>query len=240
MAAELDEELQERPDLLEDIALIRDQTERCRAILRDMGRAGRDDALMQFVAYETLISEAAEPHLDRGKDVIFRINGVPAAEEMQVGPQIPRKPEILHGARNLVQNAVDFAQTRVWIDVSWTDTRLSLEIGDDGPGFSEDLRGRIGDPFLRGRSSSAQQTARPGYEGMGLGLFIAKTLLERSRGTIKFENGHKGRTRKNPAEDPAQAMPPGAIVKVTWPRSALEAPRDRVRGPLGRNRLNRP
>lgn len=240
VAAELDEELQERPDLLEDVALIREQTERCRTILRDMGRAGRDDALMQFVAYEALIAEAAEPHLDRGKEVILRINGEPAADVLSVGPQIQRKPEILHGARNLVQNAVDFAAERVWIDVSWDEKTLGLAIGDDGPGFSEDLRGRIGDPFLRGRAASSADSGRPGYEGMGLGLFIAKTLLERAGADLTFENGRRRKGGANASRDIRTASPPGAVVNVTWPRAALEAPLDQVRGPLGRNRLNRP
>ena len=241
VAAELDEELQDRPDLLEDVSLIREQTERCRTILRDMGRAGRDDALMQFCAFETLVSDAAEPHTDRGKEVIMRIMGEPAELFTELGPLVVRKPEILHGVRNLVQNAVDFSVENTWIDVDWDDECLHLSIGDDGPGFADDLRDRIGDPFLRSRGTTrGGRVTRPGYEGMGLGLFIAKTLLERSGATLAFKNGIGRRKARLRRLDPDTMDPPGAIVRVSWARPEIEAPRDQVRGPLGRNRLNEP
>lgn len=241
VAAELAEELQERPDLLDDVALIRSQTERCRTILRDMGRAGRDDALMQFLAFEAMIVEAAEPHMERGSEVTIRIGGEAAEDVSELGPLVIRKPEILHGVRNLVQNAVDFSDENIWIDIDWDDATLRLTIGDDGPGFSDELRERIGDPFLRRRGATQSgEVTRPGYEGMGLGLFIAKTLLERSGAVLDFDNGGGRRRARASETDPIKLSPPGAIVRVNWPRSALEAPIDQVRGPLGRNQLNHP
>ena len=98
---------------------------------------------------------------------------------------------------------------------------MVLRIVDDGPGFPADLIGRIGDPFVRRRAMPAGDRAqRPGYEGMGLGLFIAKTLLERSGATLSFANGYDPNRPRV-----AQAEKCGAVVEVTWPRRAIEATR---------------
>ncbi len=126
-------------------------------------------------------------------------------------PVITRKPEIIHGLRNLIQNAVDFASHRVWIETSWTETSLSVRIMDDGAGFPPHIIGRIGDPFMRERPRTHLAEARPEYEGMGLGLFIAKTLLERSGATLRFANGS------------TEASGKGAVVEVIWPRDGVES-----------------
>lgn len=241
VTAELDEELQDRPDILEDIALIRSQADRCRDILRDMGRSGRDDALLKFAPITAVVAEAAEPHMDRGKLVVTRVDGVPEAGPSENEPEVERHPEILHGIRNLVQNAVDFAASTVWIDVTWDDTSVNVTIGDDGAGFPSDLLARIGDPFIRRRPRSAPNSARPGYEGMGLGLFIAKTLLERSGARLAFVNGESQQVTDESSDLPVEfRRASGAVVEVTWKRAQLEAPKEATRQPLGRNRLNLP
>ena len=214
-STELLGDLEDRPDLAEDAALIRDQADRCRDILRDMGRSGKDDLHMQRAPLTAVVKEAAEPHLDRGKAVIFSDNPMVVGQGRT--PTIPRRPEIIHGLRNLVQNAVDFADTTVWIETEWSPDTISVRIIDDGPGFPPQDLGRIGDPFLRRRSSSAADPARPAYEGMGLGLFIAKTFLERGGGRLRFANGSdSGWLRGLP---PAGS---GAVVEVVWPRALLD------------------
>ncbi|MEM6938680.1 MAG: ActS/PrrB/RegB family redox-sensitive histidine kinase [Pseudomonadota bacterium] len=207
-SGELLSELADRPELAEDAALIRDQADRCRDILRDMGRAGKDDLHMRHAPIEAIIEEAAEPHQDRGKDVILLQTG--EGTERRHQPVISRKPEIIHGLRNLIQNAVDFASRRVWVETTWTDTSLVVRIMDDGAGFPPYILGRIGDPFMRERPRAQNAISRPEYEGMGLGLFIAKTLLERSGATLHFANGTEKTKRK------------GAIVEVIWSRLDLE------------------
>jgi len=223
-STELLGDLEDWPDLAEDAALIRDQADRCRDILRDMGRSGKDDLHMQRAPLTAVVKEAAEPHLDRGKSVIFSDN--PMVVGQGRSPTIPRKPEILHGLRNLVQNAVDFAETTVWIETEWSQDTISVRIIDDGPGFPPQDLGRIGDPFLRRRSSAIADPARPEYEGMGLGLFIAKTFLERGGGRLRFANGSdSGWLRGLP---PAGS---GAVVEVVWPRALLDlGPDDAVTG----------
>lgn len=202
-SAELAEELEDRPELREDALLIRAQADRCRDILRSMGRAGKDDLHLRRAPLTALVEEAAEPHVGRGKDIRFDHGG---ATDPMTQPTVLRRPEIIHGLRNLVQNAVDFARETVAIETRWTEDRITLRIMDDGRGFPPDMIGRIGEPFIR-RRATAPDPRRPGYEGMGLGLFIAKTLLERSGADLTFANG---------------AETVGALVEVSWPRAVLE------------------
>ena len=95
------------------------------------------------------LREAAEPHLNRGKRVAFAF--APLQDGVEAQPSILRRPEIIHGLRNLVQNAVDFARSSVWVEGEWTSRRIIVRITDDGDGFPAGLIGRIGDPFVRAR-----------------------------------------------------------------------------------------
>ncbi len=228
VSTELMEELQEQPELLEDAELIRSQANRCRDILQSMGRAGKDDLHLRSAPIETVIREAAEPHLDRGKDVKFNIMPQDGADITQ--PNIERRPEIIHGLRNLIQNAVDFSRTQVIVDMMWSNDTISVQISDDGRGFPQSVIGRIGDPYVRRRRLSEDGARRPGYEGMGLGLFIAKTLLERSGATLEFSNSR----RHGHASWTGQATG-GAIVQVSWPRNRLQSQDQTESTPLGQN-----
>ena len=234
VSTELQEELGDQEDLAADAALIREQADRCRDILASMGRSGKEDLHIRFAPLSAVVEEAAEPHLNRGKRVILRVRGSADLTEPDGQPEISRRSEIIHGLRNLVQNAVDFAKSTVWIDMDWTDTRLILRIGDDGNGYPPDLIGRIGDPYVRRRFNGRRdEELRPAYEGMGLGLFIAKTLLERTGAHLTFANG-VGRTA--PSVELPLAQPTGAIVEVVWPLEDVIVSRETVRGALGENR----
>ncbi len=223
-SAELMEELDDRPELQEDAALIREQADRCRDIMQSMGRAGKEDLHIRKAPLSTVIEEAAEPHMDRGKHIMF--------EHFDVvhGPEITRRPEIIHGLRNLVQNAVDFAASTVWVESEWNDQTISVRIMDDGRGYPPHLIGRIGDPFVRKRKSERDRKQRPGYEGMGLGLFIAKTLLERTGAELNFANGSGDFSRE--AGQPSRS---GAIVEVVWAREKIDAKSIKNKTPLGNN-----
>lgn len=214
VSSELVSELDD-PDLIGDAELIRDQADRCRDILRSMGRAGKDDKHMQTAPLDTVVREAAEPHAHRGKILHYHVAPAWGGDSEQ--PVIRRKPEIIHGLRNLVQNAVDFAIGHVWIDAQWTEDSIIIRITDDGLGFPPQVIGRLGDPFLRRRKSTEETAKRPEYEGMGLGLFIAKTLLERSGGALTFANGSD--PYKVGDADPGSRR--GAIIEVTWPTEQI-------------------
>ncbi len=212
-SSELADELADRPDLRSDAELIRDQADRCRDILRSMGRSGKGDLQMLAAPIQAVVEEAAEPHSHRRARILLQGPAGPGAQ-----PLIRRRPEIIHGLRNLVQNAVDFAASTVWIDLDWSAQHIRVTITDDGPGFPPTLIGRIGDPFMRRPLRGGPDGARPHYEGMGLGLFIAKTLLERTGANLTFGNGG----------DPfltAEELPQrrGARIVVDWPRERIEA-----------------
>lgn len=192
IAAELADELQDRPDLREDAIALRHAADRCAQILRSMGRAGKDDLHMRAAPLQAVLEDAAAPHAARGPVVEI------AADDLV----IRRDPAIIHALRNLIQNAVDFAASRVVIDTDLTASSLTVTVRDDGPGFPSALLSRIGMPYLSRRT----EAQRGSYEGMGLGLFIAKTLLERSGARLSFANGG-----------------PGAIVSVRWPLERIEA-----------------
>lgn len=227
-SAELAEELSDDPDLYSDAILIREQADRCRDILKSMGRAGKEDLHLKQAPLSAVIEEAADPHAARGKTLLFEHSALPGSGASQ--PEILRKPEVVHGLRNLVQNGVDFARSQVWIESRWDDTTISVRIMDDGRGYPAHLLGRIGDPLMR-RRGTGTDPRRPEYDGMGLGLFIAKTLLERSGADLSFANGAE--TFHN---DEILASRSGAFVEVTWPRRTLESMEGRKWMGLGENR----
>jgi len=228
ISSELLDDLDDRPEQREDVEMIRDQADRCRDIMRSMGRAGKDDLHMHTAPLEAVIEEAAEPHIERGKEIIF------TAEPIRDGsarmPVIYRRPEMIHGLRNLIQNAVDFADRRVWVVAQWSLKDITIRIMDDGPGYPSNLLGRIGDPFVGKRRTQLTQKARPEYEGMGLGLFIAKTLLERSGARLSFANG------SDPfLTDAGRSEQRGAVVEVQWPVSAIGVSAEAQLAALGEN-----
>ncbi|SHJ04441.1 sensor histidine kinase RegB [Wenxinia saemankumensis] len=215
VSTELQRELAGRPDLAEDAALIAQQCDRCRDILRSMGRAGKEDRHTRRAPLETVVRDAAQPHLDRGRNVDFG-HGSTTGDQ----PEIWRRPEIIHGLRNLVQNAVDFAAASVDVETGWDERTLWVRIEDDGPGFPPSVLARIGDPFVRSRRTPDPREGRDGYEGMGLGLFIAKALLERTGADLSFTN----------------ACPEGgAIARVAWRRADIEAGPEARSAALGEN-----
>jgi len=242
-SAELARELADKPEAYEDLELIRKQANRCREILADMSRGGRDDAHIKLAPISAVVDEAAEPHAMLGKEIIVRVGGQLVEDTRGEQPMVRRDPEIVHGLRNFIQNAVGFAESKVWVDIDYDDETLKIAIGDDGPGFPGELIDRLGDPYVttRGRGVRRAQTegARRdgGYQGMGLGLFIAKTLLQRTGAKISFSNGIQrrkmSRARVRPQLGPDQ--PTGAIVEITWPLSRLAASKLESRKPLGIN-----
>lgn len=236
VAGELARELRDRPDLAEDLALIRSEVERCGAIMADLGKGGRDDNQVKIAPISAVLCEAIEPHRNRGKHVILRIDGAPSDLSGDDQPHVQRSPELIHGLRNLVQNAVDFAATTVWVDVDAIGPRLRIAVGDDGPGFAAEILPRLGEPYVSTRARGQPTKGDEEYQGLGLGLFIARTLLERTGAEISFANGSDGR-RRDAGEivPPDLARPPGAIIELIWPPDTLAMPSRVARAALGPN-----
>lgn len=202
ISSELAQDMRDHPDWLEDLQILAQEVDRCRDILHSMGRAGKDDLHLRRAPVSAVIDEAAEPHAARGKTIETVLSGTDSAQ-----PVILRRPEVIHGLRNLIQNAVDFAKTRVVVTIDWDDTSLRVMVQDDGPGFPPQTLASIGEPFLGRRYDPARAKLRPEYNGMGLGLFIAKTLLERSGARLDFANAPDG----------------GAQITLIWPLARIIA-----------------
>jgi two-component system sensor histidine kinase RegB len=150
----------------------------------------------------TLIEEIVAPHRDFGVAIKVRI-AVAGVRE----PVGARNPAILYGVGNILENAVDFARTAVEVNAWWNTETVEIVISDDGPGFAPDIIKRIGEPYLSRRRSA--DDAQNGHRGLGLGVFIARTLLERTGAKVSFSN------RIFPDH--------GAVVQIAWPRRRFEA-----------------
>jgi two-component system sensor histidine kinase RegB len=242
VAGELARELGDHPELAEDIALIRREAERCGEIMADLGRGGRDDSQIRNAPLSAIVEEAARPHRSRGKRILIRVDGAMADQPHGDEPMAARSPELIHGLRNVIQNAVDFAASTVWIDIEFNVGELRIAVGDDGPGFSPDILPRLGEPYVstrpRGEHRETGREPESEYEGMGLGLFIARTLLERTGAQVTFANGSDARHRRSADLEtpPELTHPPGAIIEMIWPESILLTPKEVARRPLGRNK----
>ena len=194
--------LPEDSDYREDVALIADQADRCRIILRKLGEAREaSDMVHAQMPLSAMVEEAAAPH--KGLGVQVRVTYEPGDCGESKVPTIRRSPEILHALGAFIENAVSFAETEVRVVATWTDEQYAVLIRDDGPGFAAEVMPKLGEPYVSERTE-----ANIGGGDMGLGFFIAKTLIERSGGRIATRN------RIAPSH--------GAIVQVIWPRSALE------------------
>lgn len=191
------------PNLRDDFALLAQEAARCREILGKLTSLNAQDegSVMNIQSIDTLIEEVIEPQREFGVKLEVTKQGTISS------PTLARNPGILYGLGNLVENAIDFAKSRVRIDASWTKDVVIIRIEDDGPGFSPAILDRLGDPYLRGRPVD-RRTKNDADSGLGLGLFIAKTLLERSGATVETTNVNPPQT--------------GAVVRVIWPRAAVE------------------
>ena len=186
-------------EMADDIALLREQVERCRGILGKLASLQDDDGSpLDQLGLRLLIEEAAGPQRPFGVPFEIVMNGD------RPEPVCRRNPGMIYGLGNIVDNAVDFARSTVTITAEWNQHHVTLTIADDGPGFPPDVLLRAGDPYLT-HGTSENRTGG----GLGLGLFIAKTLLERGGAVMEFSNL------------PAPAS--GACVRMSWLREVFEA-----------------
>ncbi|MEO7220976.1 MAG: ActS/PrrB/RegB family redox-sensitive histidine kinase, partial [Devosia sp.] len=188
--------------LADDVDLIIAQSARCRAILAKLRSLRSGEVGDPFAALPVgeLLEEVAKPLEGLGKSIFIEVPETPDE------PVFRRSAGLLYGLGNLIENATHFAMNRVEIDANWDRNSVTVTIADDGPGFPDDLVARLGEPYLTTRArNTAPEGDAPG--GLGLGIFIAKTLLERNGARLAFANGRDG----------------GARVTITWPRSAVEA-----------------
>jgi two-component system sensor histidine kinase RegB len=210
VARELSAELPEDSPLREDAELLLQESARCKDILAQLARKpeGNDGGPYNTLPLAALAEAAAAPFAQEATQVRVTTERAPADETPE--PTVPRHPEILHGIGTLVQNATRFAASTVTVKCVWSQRQAAIHIQDDGPGFSPDVLPFLGEPYIS--SSDREPEGRDAGEHMGLGVFIARTLLARTGASVQFGNRPEG----------------GADVTVTWPRDALE--RARVSG----------
>ncbi len=200
VAREMEKALGDDPKYRDDVTLLRSQSERCREILKRLtSLSSEGEAHLARLPLTSLVEEVIAPHRDFG----IQIKLLPG-ERVGAEPVGRRNAGVIYGLGNLVENAVDFARTAVTVRWSWNDDSVTFAIIDDGPGFPPEILDRIGEPYM----STRQDAGRGG--GLGLGMFIAKTLLERSGATVEFRNS------SGPGE--------GAVVHVGWPREIFLNP----------------
>ncbi len=218
VARELERELPKDSPHGDDFRLLRAEAERCRGILTRLAQP--EEAVLgraERLPLGALLDDIAAPH--REVDVTITVDVPPGP-----APKVWRAPEILHGLGNLIENAADFARREVILRARWNDAKLSVDVIDDGPGFAAHIIERIGEPYVTSRprrrpqgdyATPAEQDQKP--EGMGLGFFIAKTLIEQTGGTLDASNRPEG----------------GAMVTASWPRGAIDGdspPQREIRG----------
>jgi two-component system sensor histidine kinase RegB len=193
-----------------DLKTLREQAQRCRDILAKITQLSSTGAPFDRMPLSTLIEETVAPHRDFGVAIKVRI-AVTGTRE----PVGTRNPAVLYGVGNILENAVDFARATVEVNAWWNTETVEIVISDDGPGIAPDLLKRIGEPYLSRRRSADEaqggnQAGNQGeHSGLGLGVFIARTLLERTGAKVSFTN------RVFPDH--------GAVVQIAWPRRRFEA-----------------
>ena len=193
VSRELANELGTEGPLAEDAHLLVAEARRCREILAQLGRRpdGDDSASYSVLPLGALVQEAVEAYRSGGKRVAVHLLG----DEPQ--PMVRRSIEIRHGLGNLVDNALRHAERQVDLELDWDPDRVRLALRDDGEGFDPLILDKLGEPYV---------TTRPTGEGLGLGVFIAKTLLEQTGAEVAFSNLTEG----------------GAEVAVEWPRAVID------------------
>jgi two-component system, sensor histidine kinase RegB len=201
ISRELEKAISDNGPLADDLKTLREQAQRCRDILAKITQLSATGAPFDRMPLSTLIEEAVAPHRDFGIAIKVRIAVAGASEPVGM-----RNPAILYGVGNILENAVDFARDIVEVNAWWNADTVEIVISDDGPGIAPDMLKRIGEPYLSRRRSADEASGE--HSGLGLGIFIARTLLERTGAKVSFSN------RTFPDH--------GAVVQIAWPRDRFE------------------
>ncbi|MEM6901655.1 MAG: ATP-binding protein [Pseudomonadota bacterium] len=196
VAKELVRDLPKDSDLRDDVELLVSESDRCRTILTELSRKPEPSSENPFdrLALPTMIDEIARPRLPPTVQFAVEIDAKPSIP----APEAYFGPEIQHGLGNLLQNASQFAGRKVTVRLHWTDQVVIVTVEDDGPGYPSQIIDRLGEPYVSGRVKKG--------ENLGLGIFIAQTLLESLGADLTFSNPPRG----------------GARVTIHWSRKLFE------------------
>ena len=192
VAKELKKEIGDSSKHSKDLDLLISQAKRCSNILKQISKKEiSDDQFINLTKAEDLLEEIICSFKENtDKKITLSEN------EDQNKINIKRSPEIVYGLRNFIGNAIKFADKEIIIKLISNDKSLKLSINDDGPGFAEDIIKLIGEPYLKSKSKKIVNKS-----GLGLGIFLGKTLLERKNARLSFTNKENLK---------------GALVKISW------------------------
>jgi len=180
-------------ELKKDIKLLVNQVDRCNEILKrlSINSTLEDDFIDKDISLHNYLKEIVNSFKEIS-DKNFIINIAQNTNSFDITKSI----EIIYGIRNFIGNANKYAKNNIYITIK-SDSEISeIIIEDDGPGFSKDILTKIGEPYIKSLRSNDNKKS-----GLGLGIFIGKTLLEKNYGKILFRNSE---TRG------------GAEIKIEW------------------------
>ena len=163
-------------DLKSDILLLEDQANRCKKILFNLSKNPQNikDTFLQRVKISNLVNQNFEKFVRKEK-----LNIDIDIDKKENEPLINFSEEIDYGLGNIIQNATEHANKKINVKITWDKKNIFIKIQDDGKGFSTEILERIGNPYISDKNKE---------NSMGLGIFIAKNLIENIGGNIKFYN----------------------------------------------------
>jgi two-component system, sensor histidine kinase RegB len=199
ISQELMKQLKNNKDVIQDIELLSSQVERCNQILKKLSLNPNEED--EFIDEDLNLKEYLKEIISSFKDTSdkeFIFNFSQDANSKKITKSI----EIVYGLRNFIGNANKFSSKRIYINLKSDNSFTEITIEDDGEGYSNDILSKIGEPYLK--SSNLNIKAK---SGLGLGIFIGKTLLEKNFASILCRNS---KTRS------------GAEVVIRWKNDDLD------------------
>jgi len=192
---ELKKQLGKNPKFSQDVELLNSQIQRCKNILKDFSRdPNKQDSFIDNVPLKNLIGEIVFS-FDPPKNKIIKIDD----SKIQNNFIVKRKVEVIYALRNIIDNAIKFANKTICIEIYNANKKIEININDDGKGFRQDIIQKLGEPYIKSNLVPRDKN------GLGLGVFISKTLLERTGAKISFKKSSLG----------------GALVTVVWDESSF-------------------
>jgi two-component system sensor histidine kinase RegB len=198
ISSDLLNQFKDDTEIKKDIELLVSQIERCSEILKKLtlNPIIEDDFIDRDLAIADYVSEIVKSFQETSKK-IFVINFDQNSNSLDITKSI----EIVYGLRNFIGNANKFSKSKVFINVKSDSNNTEIIIEDDGEGYPKDVLSKIGEPYIKSFKSSTRSKS-----GLGLGIFIGKTLLEKNYANILCKNS---KTRS------------GAEVSIKWKNKDL-------------------
>ncbi len=183
IALELSKQLKNDKDLSQDIELLTSQVERCNQILKKLSLNPNEED--EFIDEDLRMADYLKEIVSSFKETSKKEFILDFSEDLNP-KKITKSIEIIYGLRNFIGNANKFSNEKIFINLKSNELNTQVIIKDDGEGFPGDIIDKIGDPYLKSLKISQKSKS-----GLGLGMFIGKTLLEKNFALIKFSNSKK-------------------------------------------------